>query len=65
MAEKDRQIDKCLTELEIALKDLKSAADTVGRGPGGREVSLAITNLQQAEHWLKDAKDILEQEQGK
>ncbi len=30
-------------------------AKEIARGPGGREVALAITNLQQARHWVADA----------
>ena len=35
--------------------DVHAIADHIARGTGGREVALAITNLQQARMWLKQA----------
>lgn len=37
------------SELE---KYLRHVSDKTGRGPGGREFSLAITELQSSRHWL-------------
>jgi len=34
-----------------ATKAAQETADIVGRGPGGREVALAITKLQEAKMW--------------
>ncbi len=37
------------------LRYARRVAEIINRGPGGREVALAITKLQEAEHWLNDA----------
>lgn len=37
------------------LADLRKLSARIARGTGGREVSLAITNLQQVGHWLMEA----------
>lgn len=34
------------------LEDLRKVAEMIARGPGGREVSLTITKLQEAHSWL-------------
>jgi hypothetical protein len=49
------QIDEASSYLNGALVDARKLADRIARGTGGREVSLAITNLQQAGMWLKQA----------
>lgn len=61
MPENAQKILDCLIQLTDVLASVQSTASSVGRGPGGREMSLVITNLQQAGHWLHDAKDILDQ----
>lgn len=39
-----------------AIDEARKVADTlIQRGPGGREVALAITNLQQARMWVGEA----------
>lgn len=55
------QIDQTLDQLKQTLACLEQAATTVNRGPGGREIALAKTALQEAGHWLKDAKEILDE----
>jgi hypothetical protein len=55
------QVDQTLDQLKRTLECLEQAATTVNRGPGGREIALAKTALQEAGHWLKDAKEILDE----
>lgn len=43
--------------VESAYDAVKEVADEVGRGPGGRELSLAITKLEEAGFWLHKARD--------
>jgi hypothetical protein len=40
----------------------KVAAELINRGPGGREVALAITNMQQARHWVDEATTVMQAE---
>ena len=54
------QVVDALMQLRRALSRVEEASATVNRGPGGREISLARTALQEAGHWLKDAKEILD-----
>lgn len=43
-------------EINTAIAHAKGIADThIQRGPGGRELSLAITNMQQARMWTGEA----------
>lgn len=43
-------------DINTAIVDAKKIADEhIQRGPGGRELSLAITNLQQARMWAGEA----------
>ena len=44
----DNQIDNLLSEL-------RRFAKAIDRGPGGRETALAITKVQEAEYWFRDA----------
>lgn len=44
-----------VAKLVIERDFLDSQAVLINRGPGGREVALAITKIQEAEHWLRDA----------
>ena len=41
--------------IESVIDHAQIMAKEIARGPGGREVALAITNLQQAGHWVADA----------
>lgn len=40
----------------------KVAAELINRGLGGREVSLAITHLQQARYWVDEATTVMQAE---
>lgn len=68
MKDKDEQSEDFEHELLLAkLRSLKAGIDTsvdharaianthIQRGPGGHELSLAITNLQQARMWTEEA----------
>lgn len=55
------QIVQTIVNLGHTLEYLEKAATTVNRGPGGREIALAKTALQEARHWLKDAKEIVDE----
>jgi hypothetical protein len=55
-----KQIEAVTAQIKMSLGMLELAAKEIDRGPGGREVSLAKTALQEANHWLSDAKEILE-----
>ena len=75
MKDKDQQSEDFERELTLAkLRGLKedinasvdharAIADThIQRGTGGRELSLAITNLQQARQWVDEALSELQRE---
>lgn len=47
--------DRAHYKLLDTVDELTSVGGAIGRGVGGREVSLAITNLEQAEMWLARA----------
>lgn len=64
MSNTSAQIDQTLAQLKQTLTYLEQAATTVNRGPGGREIALAKTALQEAGHWLKDAKEIVDTQGG-
>lgn len=53
--EKQHRINITIVEIDHCLKLLNLAAKSVGRDAGGREVSLAKTNLQQSRQWLIEA----------
>jgi hypothetical protein len=38
-----------------AVDELKKLQDDAGRGPGGRELALAVTNAEQSFLWLREA----------
>lgn len=72
MKDKDQQSEEFEQELTLAkLRGLRedidasvdharAIADThIQRGTGGRELSLAITNLQQARMWVEEASRVL------
>jgi len=44
-----------LMAVDEALKATRKVAEVINRGPGGREVALAITKLEEAEMWLRKA----------
>lgn len=46
--------------VNAALDATRTLADNLNRGPGGREASLAITKLQEAQYWL-DQSAVMEQ----
>lgn len=52
---KRKPIEDAIRSLNQTLTLIDLAGEAVGRGAGGREVSLAKTNAQQARHWLIDA----------
>jgi hypothetical protein len=56
---------ECLGRFVVAISDVLSDMDAEGFFPrgeaGSREASLAITNLQQAIHWLNDAAELSHQ----
>jgi hypothetical protein len=51
------QINAVIRHIKIDLDLLGIAAREIDRGPGGCEVSLAKTKLQESLHWLIDALD--------
>jgi hypothetical protein len=57
-------IENAKKQLSEAIYQLKLAQVGVGRGAGGREVSLAVTNAEQAEHWLLAAEQAQAKEPG-
>lgn len=44
-----------MNALERGVSQLQHAQERIARGAGAREMALAITNAQQALHWLYDA----------
>lgn len=52
--------DRLIALINAAHAMGKKLADQIARGTGGREVALALTNLEQAGHWAVDAKALLE-----
>lgn len=55
------QVDTLKTEITTWLARTKEVANLVGRGTGGREFSLAITKLQEADHWIREAAELLQE----
>lgn len=49
------QIGAVIVQIKCDLDMLDHAAKEIDSGPGGREVSLAKTKIQEARHWLIDA----------
>jgi len=47
--------------IDQAIKEAQNLATVINRGPGGREVALTITKLQEAEDWAKRARSEIEQ----
>lgn len=41
-----------LAVIEKAVEDAQVLQHNVGRGIGGRQVSLTVTKLEEAQHWL-------------
>lgn len=54
-----RQVEKTQDRIDGANRYAGYAAEMIARGPGGREVALAITKLQEAESWIWRAQEIL------
>lgn len=52
-----KSIQVAREKLNEALSALTDAQNELGRGAGGREVALAITNAEQARMWLEAASD--------
>jgi hypothetical protein len=52
----DIDIDTVLARIAVAIVAAQDLAASINRGPGGREVALTITKLQEAEDWGKRAK---------
>lgn len=54
--EETAKIKGLRVDINTAIASAKHIADThIQRGPGGRELSLCITNLQQARMWAGEA----------
>lgn len=53
------EIDELLGMITGCLASASVISANINRGVGGREVSLAITKLQEAQSWLKYAQDEL------
>lgn len=48
-------------EIDVLVSKARAFADgRINRGSGGRELSLAITNLQQARQWCEEAARVIE-----
>lgn len=43
-----------------AIDAAKKLAESINRGPGGREVALVITKLEEAALWLRQAQEIID-----
>lgn len=41
--------------IDKVLSEARDVAESIARGPGGREIALAITRLQEARHWVSEA----------
>jgi len=54
-----QEIDELKAEISMCLGMADTLSQHVGRGKGGREISLTITQLQQASHWLRDVSELL------
>jgi len=50
-----QEIYETQAHLNHSLVDARKIAEQINRGTGGREVALAITKLQEAKMWLKQA----------
>lgn len=59
MDELSSELFTLMGEITGRIAEARTLSDHVGRGTGGREVSLCITNLQQANMWLKEAAALL------
>ena len=44
--------------LRLTLGSLRQLGELIARGPGGREVALAITKVQEAQHWLNEVTEV-------
>lgn len=62
----DQPVAEAIAALMQAIREsercAKVAAELINRGTGGREVSLATTNLQQARHWVDEATTVMQAE---
>lgn len=56
------EIDELRAEISGRISQAYVLSSHVGRGIGGREVSLTITKLQEANMWLRQASDLLQDE---
>lgn len=50
-----QQGERAFRTLIDAIEELGVAKDALGRGVGGREIALAVTNFEQGEMWLARA----------
>jgi hypothetical protein len=57
-----QEILELRAEISGRIGQAQALAKNVGRGTGGREVALTITNLQQANMWLREASELLQVE---
>lgn len=53
-------VDRLINLISRAHDMGKKLADQIARGTGGREVALSLTNLEQARHFARDAKELLQ-----
>lgn len=54
-----KEIHERRVDVDRAILAVAKTADKVGRGPGGREMSLSHTKLQEAKMWLGKALEML------
>lgn len=53
---------KCYDDIITGQESVLSLAETINRGKGGREVALALTKLEEALLWLRQARTISRQD---
>lgn len=62
----EQPVVKAVVALMQAIREsercAKVAGELINRGPGGREVALALTNMQQARHWVDEAATVMQAE---
>jgi len=52
------QIERLFDSIRIVEKEAQDLSKKINRGSGGREISLAITALQQSRQWTQEAHDV-------
>lgn len=51
--------------IQDAIAEARKVAAALDRGPGGREVALAITKLEEANLWLGQAAAVIDAKEGR